>query len=279
MGEKVYKPIVREGDHLADSSTTPGRKRGISFDENNKNPDIVEWEEYDLDDLHYRNETISNYHDEAQLTPEQEEFAQMVGEALAAALITGGTWLFMSLIKPWWQNSVSPWAKDKWENVKAVFVRKNLPASENSELKTASVEESQLNNTSRQIETIFNESFFNLSQEEIKEHMMKLLFHVLGVVNEIRIISNAQIKRESESEEIYLQRVKESETFLMNKVATCLDNMLSMETLRLDMNTSRQLFSLTGGGIKINGEYVPVQAEKIDELMKSLPIDRNDFQK
>ena len=133
-----------------------------------------------------------------------------------------------------------------------------------------------MNNTSNQIETIFNESFSNLSQEEMKEHFMRLLFHVLGVVNEIRIISNAQIKKEYESEETYLQRIKESEIFLTNRVAACIDNQLSKETLSLDMNTSRQLFALTGGGIRINGDYVPVQPEKIEELMKSLPLDKKE---
>ena len=47
MGDKVYKPIIKEGDHLLSSKETPGRVRGLTRDENNQNPDIIEWEEVD----------------------------------------------------------------------------------------------------------------------------------------------------------------------------------------------------------------------------------------
>lgn len=83
MGEKVYKPIVKDGDHLIRSKDNPDRVRGLTRDENNQNPDIIEWEEYDVDDL--RSDDYDPYPYEerrVQLTPEQEEFAQQVGEAL-----------------------------------------------------------------------------------------------------------------------------------------------------------------------------------------------------
>ena len=51
MGEKVYKPIVKNGDHLIHSKDNPDRVRGLTRDENNQNPDIIEWEEFDIDDL------------------------------------------------------------------------------------------------------------------------------------------------------------------------------------------------------------------------------------
>ena len=87
MGEKVYKPIVKDGDHLIRSKDNPDRVRGLTRDENNQNPDIIEWEEYDVDDL--RSDDYDPYPYEerrVQLTPEQEEFAQQVGEALGAAI-------------------------------------------------------------------------------------------------------------------------------------------------------------------------------------------------
>ena len=35
MGEKVYRPILKEGDHLVRSKDNEGRVRGVSQDENN----------------------------------------------------------------------------------------------------------------------------------------------------------------------------------------------------------------------------------------------------
>ena len=50
MSEKYYKPILKDGDHLVRSSKNPDRVRGQSRDANNKNPDIVEWEEVEIED-------------------------------------------------------------------------------------------------------------------------------------------------------------------------------------------------------------------------------------
>lgn len=45
MGEKVYKPVVKDGDHLIHSKDNPERVRVLTRDVNNQNPDIIEWEE------------------------------------------------------------------------------------------------------------------------------------------------------------------------------------------------------------------------------------------
>lgn len=102
--------------------------------------------------------------------------------------------------------------------------------------------------------------------------MMRLVYHMLGVVNEIRIISNARIRKDYKSEELCIEWRKEVEKFLSEKVAAGLDQLLSNNNLHLDLNTSRELFSLTGGGVRLNGEYVPVQAIKIDEALKAIPM-------
>lgn len=111
-----------------------------------------------------------------------------------------------------------------------------------------------------------------MDEEETKVHMMRLVYHMLGVVNEIRIISNARIRKDCKSEELCIERQKEVEKFLSEKVAAGLDQLLANKNLHLDLNTSRELFSLTGGGVRLNGEYVPVQAIKIDEALKAIPI-------
>ena len=77
MGKKVFMPIVKDGDHLIRFRVNPERVRGLTRDENNQNPDIIEWEEYDVDDL--RSDDYDPYLYEerrVQLTPDQEEFAQ-----------------------------------------------------------------------------------------------------------------------------------------------------------------------------------------------------------
>lgn len=119
MGEKVYKPIVKDGDHLIRSKNNPNHVRGLIRDENNQNPDIIEWEEYDVDDLKNDDYDPCPYRERhVQLTPEQEEFAQRVGELLGIAIIAGGVWLFSRVISPWWKNTAWPWMKEKGRSIK-----------------------------------------------------------------------------------------------------------------------------------------------------------------
>lgn len=119
MGEKVYKPIVKDGDHLIRSKDNPDRVRGLTRDENNQNPDIIEWEEYDVDDLQSDDYAPYPYEEQrVQLTPEQEEFAQQIGEALGAAIVAGGILLFREVISPWWKNTAWPWVKAKGHDIK-----------------------------------------------------------------------------------------------------------------------------------------------------------------
>ena len=95
---------------------------------------------------------------------------------------------------------------------------------------------------------------------------------MLGMANEIRIISNARIRKDCESEELYIERQNKAEKLLSERVAIGLDQLLSNENLQLDLNTSKELFSLTGGGVHLNGEYIPVQVTRIDEALKTISM-------
>ena len=39
---EIYKPIVKDRDHLIHSKDHPNRVRGLTRDKNNKNPNIIE---------------------------------------------------------------------------------------------------------------------------------------------------------------------------------------------------------------------------------------------
>ena len=276
MGEKVYKPIVKDGDHLIRSKDNPDRVRGLTRDENNQNPDIIEWEEYDVDDLQSDDCAPRPYEEQhVQLTPEQEKFAQQVGEALGAAIVAGGILLFREVISPWWNNTAWPWVKAKGHGIKRAVSGKKEPKTTTTAkvaIKKQTESDRRLADVSSQIDKAFEQLYFEMDEEEAKVHMMRLVYHVLGVVNVIRIISNTRIRKDCKSEELCIEQQKKVEKFLSEKVAAVLDQLLSIGNLHLDLNTSRELFSLTGGGVWLNGEYVPVQAIKIDEALKAIPM-------
>ena len=57
MGEKHYRPIIKDGDHLVQS-----RVIGQTRNAKNKNPDIIEWEE--VEDTDYEYELAKMAHEE-----------------------------------------------------------------------------------------------------------------------------------------------------------------------------------------------------------------------
>lgn len=262
MGDKLYKPVIKDNDHLIRSKNNPNRVRGLTRDENNKNPDIIEWEEYDVDDLkEYYCGPYSYEERHSPLTPEQEKLAQQVGEELGAVIADGVIVLFRELVVPWCKESALPWIKEKGRNIKNSINEKKIQKEQKK----------RLANISNQIDKMFEPLISEMDEEEMQVHIMKLIYHMLGLANEIRIISNMCIQKECQSGELCIERQKEVEMFLSEKVATTLNQLLSNENLKFNFITSRKIFSLTGGGIRKRGEYLPVQSTKIDSALKKLP--------
>lgn len=120
------------------------------------------------------------------------------------------------------------------------------------------------------LDTEFESVQLNMTPDEAKEHMMKLIYHMLGTAYEIKIISNARIVENIEDETIQIEKKKEAERLLAVNVSNKINKLLSDDTLMLDINTSKQLFGLLGGGIRISGEYVPVELEKVNTAIESM---------
>ena len=264
MGEKLYRPILKDGDHLVKSKENEGRVRGISQDVNNKTTDIIEWEEVEIE-----NQTC-NYEDESQhieLTPEQQQIAEMIGTAIAAGIIYGAGKFNEHIIQPWWHNSVHPWVNRKMSDVKQIFFGKT---------KVSKIVEEKMSNqtsmlvdveTNAQIDIMIDQAFdsikFDMSTEEAKKHIINLIYHILGIAYEIKILSNSRIADQFEDESMRLENQVKVEKFLAEKVANNINHLLSDESLQIDVSSSKQLSSLLGGGIRINQDYIPVETEKI----------------
>lgn len=263
MGEKLYRPIIKDGDHLVRSSKNPNRVRGQSRDSDNKNPDIVEWEEVEVDE--YSDYKPIPYEErQVQLSPEEEKMAQVIGEALAACTV----WVIENVVAPWWKRTAWPWIKEKGRNAADVLSGKKKTKAETIiDRQETEKQNYQMETVSAQIDQAFEQVYIDMDPEEAKKHLMKIVFHMLEIANEIRIMSNAQIKRAGESEIEYVERIEASEKYLTEKVASNIDKLLLDQTQQLDMKTSKELFGLFGGGVVINGEYIPVEHTKVFEAI------------
>ena len=275
MGEKVYKPILDKDQHLVRSKTDPNRYRGLTRDGNNHNPGINEWEEYDLDDLIAKTAAPLPYEERVQLSPEQERIARQIGDALADCIVEEGIIFFREVVSPWWTNSAWPYIKEKGKAIKkaATENKKHTPRKKKkkTEAERKHSSSTELADISAQLDAVFNQEFFNMDEEEAQKHMANLVYYMLCVANEIRLISNARIYKADEPEETRIEQQEEFEKLFTEKVSTNLNKLLSQKNLKLDLSNSKKVFDMTGGGVRLYDEYAPVSPEKIGELLKSLP--------
>ena len=272
MGEKVYRPILKEGDHLVRSKDNDGRVRGVSQDENNKTTDIVEWEEVEIDEPQYEYPIEQYEQERVELTPEQRQLAQAVGEAIAEAAIYVMVQLHKHVVSPWWYSKAKPWIKGKWVDAKNFVSGKTKAQAiiEKKEKNETGIQLSSDTQIDEMLDAEFESVQLNMTPDEAKEHMMKLIYHMLGIAYEIKILSNARIDEHIEDETTQIEKKKEAERLLTEKMSNNINKLLSDDTLMLDVNTSKQLFGLLGGGIRISGEYVPVELEKVNAAIESM---------
>lgn len=272
MGEKLYKPILKNGDHLVKSKENEGRVRGVSQDANNKTTDIVEWEEVEVVNPSYENENYTPQR--VELTPEEQRFAEMVGAAIAAGIIYGVGKLNEHVIQPWWHNSARPWLTTKISDAKSLVLGKTKASKITKEKNSKQTSVLRDVESTTQIDDMLDKAFdsiqFDMSTEEEKKHIMNLIYHMLGIAYEIKLLSNARIVEHVEDENMRLENQAKVERLISEKVANNINQLLSDEHLLLDVATSKQLFSLFGGGIRINEEYVPVETEKIGIAIESM---------
>ena len=118
------------------------------------------------------------------------------------------------------------------------------------------------------MDELFDSIKFNMGTEEAEKHVLNLIYHMLGVANEIKILSNSIILERFEDENARLEHQKNVERILVNKVACNINRLLSDDKLQLNEAVSKQLFDFLGGGIRVNEEYIPVQVSKVEEAMK-----------
>lgn len=286
MGEKLYRPIMKDGEHLVDSRKTEGRVRGVAQDENNRNTDIVEWEEVDLDDFIYGYANSQSGYSEPEysdpepreLSPAEQELMNAISTLLVNVVEVGIAELHEHVIKPWWNQRGEPWVKNKIDLVREKFKKKKREDStvrnNKADLKQDNVEVVSVSPVEKN-SIIFDEKIFSeMSTEDIEEHLLKLIYYILGTAYEIKIISNTKIKNETPNKKEYIEKKELAEKILAEKVASSINTLLSNKKLVLDSSQSNQIFDLLGGGIRMEGEYVPVNLDKVYVALNSLPSDR-----
>ena len=113
------------------------------------------------------------------------------------------------VIKPWWNQRGEPWVKNKIDLVREKFKKKKREDStvrnNKADLKQDNVEVVSVSPVEKN-SIIFDEKIFSeMSTEDIEEHLLKLIYYILGTAYEIKIISNTKIKDETPNKKEYIE--------------------------------------------------------------------------
>lgn len=313
--EKYYKPILKPGSHLVQSRENPERVRGLSRDAQNKNPDIVEWEEVpapqkvksqqpertggktaaNKPSAHSANNSSHSEKRSSSSTTRYEptvreqvstavrqevqdtvvnEIVPMIAEALVSALMSGTKYIARNVVAPWWRGKAKPWIKTEAKKVPQRIKEKREQKKARKEAGTVLEEIASSQSVAPlQLEDAFEQIRFEMDTEEARQHVVSAVYHYLCLSKEVLILSNARIRETFETEQEQIERQRQAERLLTSQVAGLLDSWLSSDTVELDAESTKIIFGMMDGGVRlINGEYIPINQEKLLDAIQSAPL-------
>lgn len=272
--KKYYTPVIDDGEHLLQSRDNPNRYRGLSRDSENDNPGIPEWELLNEDELYerlkqerepYEYQNYDDYYGEYSVERDTHPIEDAAADAIAKLIFALGEAAIKELVIPWFKNTGIPWIKHKASEIKnTIFRKKRVDATELSVVDQQALE---LKPDMEKIEEYFNSQMIDMDEEEAQKHIFKIIYYMFGMAREISILSNARIKQESESEHEYLQNKKEMQLLLSGIVTDKLNNLLSNDEFLIPIESSKQIYKLFDSGIRMNGEYIPIEPETTRKLI------------
>ncbi len=267
MKKVLYEPVLRDDHHLVNSRCNPERVRGQSRDKNNKNPDIVEWKKVEVDEEIGVDNNAPLFDDveQRQISPWLEQGAELLGEFIGNLIVNISSRIIKSIITHWRENAW-PWIRDRFKELFSSSMEKsNTTTQKNEDIQkmakivyAANCPQNHVN-----IDELFEQTYINMEEEEVRQHLLNILYHMLSLANEIRIISQAQIRRKCENEKDYRDRIKASEIFITNKLSENINRLLSNDKLAIDADNVNMVYNLLGGGVRKEGEYIPVNNKSV----------------
>ena len=208
MEKKLYEVEYDDNLHMADAADDPDYKRGLLYDDDGNLKAHAKMREVDEDELRDRYAERDQYdfdydyndyeRREVELTPEQQELAQLAGEALAAMLLS-----LIAAASPhvqhWWETTAVPGIKGFFGNIASFFKGigkkpKNKQVERPTTLQLAE-ESLQIDPSaiSAELDTAYEEYRENMSSEEAQKTLVEVAILASMLAERIKKLSTAKI--------------------------------------------------------------------------------------
>lgn len=281
MAKKLFEVEYDDDLHMADAADDPDYKRGLLYDDDGNLKAHAKMREVDEDELRDRYAERDQYdydyayddyeHSEVELTPEQQELAQLAGEALAAMLLT----LIAAAsphVRHWWETTAVPGVKGFFGGIAGFFknIGKKPESKQVERATTLRLAEASLQIDPKDISTELDAAFEgyreNMSSEEAQKTLVEVAILASMLAERIKKLSNAQISDEGiaggylgwqeavnrlSSEELIdgVNRILEGDIQLFD----------SMQIANLELILGRKLYE--------DGQYIPIDAGEFRERL------------
>lgn len=283
MTKKIYEVEYDDDLHMADASDDPDYKRGLLYDDDGNLKAHAKMREVDEDELRDRYAERDQYdydydyaydgheHRDVELTPEQEELAQIAGEALAVMLIA-----LVATASPhvqhWWEKTAEPGIKGFFGGIAGFF--KNIgrkPASKKTESKkTKQIAEASLRIDPKGIQTELESAYVDYREDMSSEEARKTLVEVAILASmlsaRIKKLSNARIT-DKDIAGGYLGWQETVNKLTSRELIDSVNKVLEGDIELFDQMQIANMELILGRKLYENGQYVPIDSAEFRERL------------
>ena len=269
QSEKLYKPVLKEGTHLAKSKNTPGAVRGSTLsDENNQLAGQAEWIEVEVEPEYIYVESESKEDDGLS------EETKAIIDKFANELVELG---FLALqkyvfphIKSWATNTAAPQIKRAWHWItgkKDSDKAQKTKTAHNTTTAIIPTSESMPLMLTKGLDIAYEKYTDNSSDDDAKRDLLEIAMHSAMLADKIKkfLVKYAENENIISADFLEWQRVVEKVT--SKNLVECLNLILKTNVSLINNEQSSFLSDILGYDVVRNGRFVPIKNDRFAQAL------------
>lgn len=280
MIKKLYEVEYDDNLHMADAADDPDYKRGLLYDDDGNLKAHAKMREVDEDELRDRYAERDQYdydyeydyeRREVELTPEQQELAQLAGEALAAMLIS----LIAAAsphVRHWWETTAVPGIKGFFGNIAGFFkgIGKKPRNKQVERPLTLQLAEASLQidpkAISAELDTAYEGYRENMSSEEAQKTLVEVAILASMLAERIKKLSAAKIADDGITGG-YLGWQETVNRLSSQELIDGVNRILEGDVKLFDAAQIANLELILGRNLYENGQYIPIESSEFRQRL------------
>ena len=163
-------------------------------------------------------------------------------------------------IKRWWEDQVLTIAQSSWNRI----TRRPEGTSQSATVEVTVLNRPAHDNFSREIDVAIDDTRTRMSTSEAQRYLLAVLLAASFIAEAMRKLSNARIEGGLPELSSAMKKLTTP------RLTDTMNQMLATSPSLLDDKTSAVFMRIFGGGEVVDGEYVPLQVERVKAAL-SLP--------